>query len=196
MANLNKSMLIGRLTRDPEPILVSGIIAGAKFGFAVSNRKLDRTTQQWVDVPMFIDCVVWNRGEGNPQGQRVLDSLRKGSQIFIEGHLQFEQFTVQTEHGPVQRSKHSIVAETFQYLESRADGQARLQQTAAATSNADDILPPVPEPKPQPAVTAKPPSNQELNPPPVPTPKRGAGKTTKNPPKVGATNSTVEDPPF
>src|SRR5258705_298999 len=39
MANLNKVMLIGRLTRDPESIEVRGAVSGAKFGFAVNNRK-------------------------------------------------------------------------------------------------------------------------------------------------------------
>ena len=60
MANLNKVMLIGRLTRDPEAIQVRGANAGAKFGFAVNNRKLNQDTQQWEEVPVFIDCEIWN----------------------------------------------------------------------------------------------------------------------------------------
>ena len=65
MANLNKVMLIGRLTRDPEAIPGG---KGAKFGFAVNNRKLNNETQQWEDIPVFIDMEIWNRGDlGKPQ---------------------------------------------------------------------------------------------------------------------------------
>src|SRR5215831_10425344 len=84
MANLNKVMLIGRLTRDPEAIQVRNVQAGAKFGFAVNNRKLNQDTQQWEEVPVFIDMEIWNRGESK-QGDRLLQTVRKGQQIFIEG---------------------------------------------------------------------------------------------------------------
>src|SRR5215213_2281016 len=89
MANLNKVMLIGRLTRDPEPIEIRGAVSGAKFGFAVNNRKQNQQTQQWEDVPVFIDMEIWNRGEGK-QADRVLQTLRKGQQVFIEGHLKLD----------------------------------------------------------------------------------------------------------
>jgi single-strand DNA-binding protein len=119
MANLNKVMLIGRLTRDPEEIsLRTG--RGAKFGFAVNNRKLNQETQRWEDVPVFIEMEVWNRGENGKQADRVLDTLRKGQQIFIEGHLKLDQW--EDKNGGGKRSKLSVVVENFQYLEPRADG--------------------------------------------------------------------------
>ena len=60
MANLNKVMLIGRLTRDPEqiPVKASGG-KGMKFGFAVNNRKKDQASGQWIEDPVFIDVEVW-----------------------------------------------------------------------------------------------------------------------------------------
>lgn len=119
MANLNKVMLIGRLTRDPEPIQMQGSNAGAKFGFAVNNRKLNRDTQQWEDVPVFIDVEIWNRGE-NKQADRVLQTLRRGQQVFIEGHLKMDQW--EDKNGGGKRSKLLVVVETFQYLERREDG--------------------------------------------------------------------------
>src|SRR5687767_7706739 len=91
MANLNKVMLIGRLTRDPEPIMTKGTQAGAKFGFAVNNRKLNQDTQKWEEVPVFIDMEIWNRGESK-QADRVIQTLRKGQQVFIEGHLKLDQW--------------------------------------------------------------------------------------------------------
>ena len=63
--------------------------AGAKFGFAVNNRKLNESTQQWEEIPVFIDMEIWNRGESK-QADRVLQTLRKGQQVFIEGHLKLD----------------------------------------------------------------------------------------------------------
>jgi len=119
MANLNKVMLIGRLTRDPEAIQVRGAQSGAKFGFAVNNRKLNPDTQQWEEVPVFIDMEIWNRGESK-QADRVLQTLRKGQQVFIEGHLKMDQW--EDKNGGGKRSALRIVVESFQYLEPRADG--------------------------------------------------------------------------
>lgn len=119
MANLNKVMLIGRLTRDPEPIELRGATAGAKFGFAVNNRKFNETTQQWDDVPVFIDMEIWNRGESK-QADRVLQTLRKGQQVFIEGHLKLDQW--EDKNGGGKRQMLRVVVEMFQYLEPRQDG--------------------------------------------------------------------------
>jgi single-strand DNA-binding protein len=119
MANLNKVMLIGRLTRDPEAIQVRGANAGAKFGFAVNNRKKNEGTGQWEDVPVFIDCEIWNRGESK-QGDRFLQDLRKGQQVFLEGHLKMDQW--EDKNGGGKRSKLLVVVENFQYLEPRQDG--------------------------------------------------------------------------
>jgi single-strand DNA-binding protein len=130
MANLNKVMLIGRLTRKPEEIsLRTG--RGAKFGFAVNNRKLNADTQQWEDVPVFIDVEVWNRGENGKLADRVLDTLDKGQQVFIEGHLKLDQW--EDKNGGGKRSKLSVVVDNFQYLEPRRDGEGNGGGTARAS---------------------------------------------------------------
>jgi len=160
MANLNKVMLIGRLTRKPEEIRVRGAVQGAKFGFAVNNRKYNQDSQQWEDVPVFIDVEVWNRGE-NKLGERALETLRgpdreagiKASQVFIEGHLKMDSWTDPPEKGGGKRTKLVVVVDNFQYLEPRGDGgegggsmvraaprQAAPRQAPAAprSSNYDD----------------------------------------------------------
>src|SRR5215471_14186416 len=93
MANLNKVMLIGRLTRDPEVRTFSNGGKVAKLGFAVNNRKKDQQTGQWVDDPVFLDVEVFNRGEQGRQADIASESLRKGHQVFIEGHLRLDQWT-------------------------------------------------------------------------------------------------------
>jgi single-strand DNA-binding protein len=131
MANLNKVMLIGRLTRDPEAILNG---KGAKFGFAVNNRKQNQETQQWEDVPVFIDMEVWNRGEMGKQAERVLQTLRKGQQVFIEGHLKLD--TWEDKNGGGKRSALRVVVENFQYLEPRPEGQGGMAASRPAPARA------------------------------------------------------------
>ena len=120
MANLNKVFLIGRLTRDPEVRTFSSGGKVANFGFAVNNRRKNPESSQWEDEPVFIDVTAWSRAEGG--GRQLADLveqyLRKGQQVFLEGHLQLDQWT-----GPdgQKRSKLKVVLDNLQFLEPRAD---------------------------------------------------------------------------
>ena len=118
MSSFNKVILVGNLTRDPEPILNG---KGAKFGFAVNNRKLN-DKQEWEDVPVFIDMEIWNRGEMGKQADRVLQTLRKGQQVFIEGHLKMDQWD--DKNGGGKRSKHKIVVESIELLDKAGGGDS------------------------------------------------------------------------
>src|SRR5258707_13773366 len=100
MANLNKVMLIGRLTRDPEVKMFSNGGKVAKFGFAVNNRKKNSQTGQWEDDPVFLDVEAFNRGETGRQADLVEQGLRKGSQCFIDGHRKLDQWTSQDGQKP------------------------------------------------------------------------------------------------
>jgi single-strand DNA-binding protein len=120
MANLNKVMLIGRLTDNPEePRVFSNGGKVVKFRFAVNNRKKNSQTGQWEDVPVYLDCEVFNRGETGKQADLVSQTLRKGHQVFLEGHLRFDQWMSQDGQ---KRSKLLVVVENFQYLERRQEG--------------------------------------------------------------------------
>ena len=122
MANLNKVMLIGRLTRDPEVRTFSNGGKVAKFGFAVSNRKKNSQTGQWEDEPMFIDCEAFNRGESGTLANTIETYCKKGSLICIEGKLHLDQWDDKTTGQ--KRSKHKIVVDSMQLLERRGeDGQ-------------------------------------------------------------------------
>ncbi len=173
MANVNKVMLIGRLTRDPEAIPAGK--GGAKFGFAVNNRKLNNDTQQWEDVPVFIDVEIWNRGE-NRQAERVVQTLRKGQQVFIEGHLKMD--TWDDKNGGGKRSKLLVVVDNFQYLDARAEG-----------SNGDQMMR---APRPVAAAPSRPA--------PAPTAYQGGGYDDdpgmSSPPRQGGGGGNEEDIPF
>ena len=136
MANLNKVMLIGRLTRDPEVRTFSNGGEVAKIGFAVNNRKKDQQSGQWVDDPVFLDVEVFNRGENGRQADLVEQSLRKGQQIFIEGHLRMDNWTDKENN---KGSKLVIVVDNLQFLEPRQDGGegGRPQRSAPAPRRAE-----------------------------------------------------------
>ena len=119
MANLNKVMLIGRLTRDPEVRVFSNGGKVAKFGFAVNNRRKNSQTGQMEDDAVFLDIEAFNRGEVFKQADLCEQYLRKGHQAFIEGHLQLDQWTSQDGQ---KRSKLKIVVDNVQFLEPRGDG--------------------------------------------------------------------------
>src|SRR6266851_1784886 len=93
MANVNKVLLIGRLTRDPEVRMFSNGGKVAMFGFAVNNRRKNQQTGQWEDDPVFLDVEAFNRGETGKTADLVEQYLHKGNQAFIEGHLKLDQWT-------------------------------------------------------------------------------------------------------
>jgi single-strand DNA-binding protein len=119
MANLNKVMLIGRLTRDPEVRSFANGGKIAKFGFAVNYRKKNMTTNQWEDEPVFVDVEATNRGEFGKQADHVEQYFRKGQQVFIEGHLRLDQWT--SPEGQ-KRSRLFVRLDNYQFLEPRRDG--------------------------------------------------------------------------
>src|SRR4051812_23896958 len=120
MANFNKVILVGRLTRDPETRTFPSGGMVAKFGFAVTNRKKNGQTGQWEDEPMFIDCEAFNRGEFGKLADIVRDRCRKGSQVMVEGRLHLDQWDDKTTGQ--KRSKHKIVVENLQLLDPRQGG--------------------------------------------------------------------------
>ncbi len=124
MANLNKVMLIGRLTRDPEIRAFSNGGKVAKFGFAVNNRRKNSQTGQWEDEPVFLDVEAFNRGETGKMADLVEQYLHKGNQAFVEGHLKLDQWTAQDGQ---KRSRLLIVVDNVQFLEPKGDtsGQPR-----------------------------------------------------------------------
>jgi single-strand DNA-binding protein len=121
MANFNKVTLIGRLTRDVETRAFGNGGMVAKFGFAVNNSKKNAQTGQWEDVPMYIDCEAYNRGETGRLADTIRDRCHKGSQILIEGKLHLDSW--QDKATGQNRSKHKIVVDQMVLLDPRQGGE-------------------------------------------------------------------------
>jgi single-strand DNA-binding protein len=115
MANLNKVMLIGRLTRDPECRSFANGGKVAKISFAVNNRKKDPTSGQWVEDPVYIDIDAFNR-ETRKLADLVEQYLRKGSQVYIEGNLVLDQWV---DKDGQKRSKLKVNLQELQFLDGK-----------------------------------------------------------------------------
>ena len=107
MASLNKVFLMGNLTREPALRFTPGGTAVCEFGLAI-NRKFSAGGQEKEET-CFVDIVVWGK-----QAESCERFLEKGSPIFVEGRLQFDQWD-DKETG-AKRSKLRIVAERVQFL--------------------------------------------------------------------------------
>jgi single-strand DNA-binding protein len=125
MATLNKVMLIGRLTDNPEPprTLPNSGSTVVKFRFAVGRSRKNPQTGQWENDPnpLYIDCEAFSR----PDTKRDLVSLiqqycKKGDPLFIEGRLQLDQW--EDKNGGGKRSKHKVVVESIEFLGGGRDG--------------------------------------------------------------------------
>lgn len=129
MPNFNCVTLAGHLTRDVETRSFANGGMVAKFGLAVNNRKKNPTSGQWEDVPVFIDCEVFNRGENGKTADIVRDYCKKGSAILIRGKLDLDQW--QDKATGANRSKHKVIVDEVQLLGGKGE-----RQTAARPAEA------------------------------------------------------------
>jgi single-strand DNA-binding protein len=118
----------------------------AKFGFAVTNRKKNSQTGQWEDVPMFIDCEAYNRGEFGKQADLVEQYLAKGRQVYLEGRLELDQWDDKTTGQ--KRSKHKLVVENMQFLDGRQEEGAEGGGAVSRAPRANGPAPARPAAKP------------------------------------------------
>lgn len=126
----NKVIMVGNLTRDVELRYLNTGSALASFGLA-SNRRYKKADGMQVDDTCFIDVTLFGR-----TAEVANQYLRKGSKVLIEGRLSFETWTDQQGN---KRSKHAIIAESMQMLDSKPQseyGQGYDQQNSYNNSYA------------------------------------------------------------
>jgi single-strand DNA-binding protein len=135
MANFNKVILVGNLTRDPELRYTPKGLAIAKFGLAV-NRVWTNEAGEKKEEVTFVDVDVFGRTAEN-----VGQYMRKGSPILVEGRLRLDQWD--DKQTGQKRSKLGVVAEIVQFL-----GGPRTDEGGGAA--------PAPRPRPAAASTETP----------------------------------------
>jgi len=114
----NKVVLVGNLTKDIE-------LRYSQSGSAIANtaiattRKFTQNGERKEEV-CFMDITFFGRS-----AEVANQYLRKGSKILVEGRIKFDQWVAQDGS---KRSKHSVIVETMQMLDSKADAQANESQ--------------------------------------------------------------------
>ena len=139
MASLNKVILMGNLTRDPELRYANNGTPIAKFGLAVNTSRAGQGDERKEET-CFVDITVFGR-----QAETVSEYLTKGRPALIEGRLQFETWDGKdgTRH-----SRHGVIAERVQFLGSATGGerQGRPQAPAGTSPRAGDAMEGTPPP--------------------------------------------------
>jgi single-strand DNA-binding protein len=113
MANFNRIVLLGNLTRDPQLKYLPSQMAVAEFGLAVNHKFKGRDGQDREEI-LFIDCSIFGKG-----AEIINQYVQKGRPLLVEGRLKYD--TWEDKQGGGKRSKHSVVVENFQLLGSRGD---------------------------------------------------------------------------
>jgi len=115
-ANINRVVLVGNLTRDPELRHTPSGMAVCSLRIAVNTRRKDNTTGQWTEKPNYFDITVW----GN-QGESCAQYLSKGRPVAVDGRLEWREWDAQD---GTKRQAVEIIADSVQFLGGRGDGDA------------------------------------------------------------------------
>src|SRR6187200_525791 len=132
MANINRVILVGNLTRDPELRHTPSGTAVCNLRLAVNSRRKDPSTGEWGEKPNYFDVTVW----GN-QGESCAQYLSKGRPVGIDGRLEWREWEAQDGS---KRQAVEIIADSVQFLGGRQDaegGQPQFVPSGAQAENAD-----------------------------------------------------------
>ena len=154
MPNLNKVMLMGNLTRDPEIKYTPKGTAIAVFGLA-TNRSYTLESGEKREEVTFVDCEAYAR-----LAEIIGEYCKKGRPLFVEGRLKLDSWDDKTTGQ--KRSKMKVVVETMQLLGSRDGGGGGVHDSTAEYADAQTQS--APAPRRAPAQSPKPPADPDLDP--------------------------------
>jgi single-strand DNA-binding protein len=142
MANINRVVLAGNLTRDPELRQLAGGNSVCKLRIAVNTRQKDRESGQWTDKPNYFDVTVWGA-----QGESCARYLSKGSGVMVDGRLEWREW----EQEGQKRQAVEIIAENTQFVGGRGEGSGDSYGGGARSYDQDFTPAPARTPQPVPA---------------------------------------------
>lgn len=141
MASINRVVIVGNLTRDPELRATPSGTSVCSLRVAVSDRVKDPETGEWGDRPNYFTVDVFG-----PQADRCAQYLARGRQVAVDGRLRWREW--QTADGQ-KREAVSIVADSVQFIGPREAAGAAVAEGApfpgepaaaeAAPADDDDI---------------------------------------------------------
>ena len=113
--NINRVVLTGNLTRDPELRSTASGMSVCSLRIASNTRRKNQSTGEWEDKPNFFDVTVWGA-----QGENCARFLAKGRPVALDGRLEWREWDTPEGH---KRQAIDIIADAVQFLGSRDDGQ-------------------------------------------------------------------------
>jgi single-strand DNA-binding protein len=111
--NINRVVLTGNLTRDPELRSLPSGMSVCSLRIASNTRRKDQTTGEWTDKPNYFDVTVWGA-----QGENCSRFLSKGRPIALDGRLEWREWQAQDGQ---KRQSVEIIADSVQFLGGRDD---------------------------------------------------------------------------
>ena len=135
MASLNKVLLMGNMTRDPQLSYLPSQTAVAEFGLAMT-RKFKKQDGSQGEETCFVDCQIFGK-----RAEVINKYFKKGEPIFIEGRLKLDSWQAQD---GTKRSKLRVFVENFEFIGGgrKRGGQPADAQEAPAEMPAADAEPP------------------------------------------------------
>lgn len=130
-SNINRVIISGNLTRDPELRATPSGASVCSLRVAVNSRRKDSQTGEWVDKPNYFDVKVWG-----PQGENCATYLSKGRPVAVDGRLDWREWEGQD---GVKRQNVDIIADNVQFLGSPRDS-APQTNGPPATNGADSEI--------------------------------------------------------
>jgi single-strand DNA-binding protein len=128
-SNINRVVLTGNLTRDPELRSLQSGTSVCSLRIASNSRRRE-TSGEWVDKPNYFSVTVWGA-----QGENCARYLSKGRGVCIDGRLDWREWT----HEDTKREAVEIVAESVQFLGGRDEtDNASTLEPAAVSAGHDD----------------------------------------------------------
>lgn len=115
MANYNRVIMIGNLTRDPELKTIASGQSVCRLGLASNRQFKNRQTGNLVQEVCYVDIDVWGA-----QAESCQQYLQKGRAVLVEGRLKFDTWA---DPNGQNRSKHSIVADRVVFLASNLNAE-------------------------------------------------------------------------
>ncbi len=113
-SNINRVIITGNLTSDPELRSLPSGTSVCKLRVAVNTRRKDGASGEWVDKPNYFDVTVWGA-----QGENCSRYLSKGRGVAVDGRLEWREWEDQNGN---KRQSVEIIADTVQFFSSPGEG--------------------------------------------------------------------------
>jgi single-strand DNA-binding protein len=129
--NINRVIITGNLTRDPELRSTAGGTSVCSLRVACNGRRRNPSTNEWEDQPNYFDVTVWGA-----QGENCTKFLSKGRPIAVDGRLQWREWSDKDGN---KRQSVDIIAESVQFLGGRDDAGNGNGFSSSARAQESDV---------------------------------------------------------